>query len=811
MALKVQASFAGGELAPELQERTTLGKFKDGLATARNVIVSKTGNIITRIARSNFATCKLNNRKVAIYSPPASKILLEWGHQYVRLYTFGGVLLDDRVHAFLESDLPSIQFEASQGYVFVFCAGKEIYKYFYLAPGFAVNTDVFGIPVAPVSATLVAAGTPAGYQVDYMATYLNAGEESFGFTYNDAGSLLPIAVGQQNTLNFNLLLNVNAANVTEMRVYRRPAGGGAFGYIGSSSVFQTSGADFHGIFIDFGGGADYTHGPPVPITPGKEDPRLLHSPTGGIYQQRLIIVDNNNLEVMYASRPGFQNDFLQSYPIAADSALKFKCGSSGYAKVLRMIDSNGLWVFTSVGGFLSQGSLDPTNLTMAKVTKCVIDPGMGPIAIPGGLLIVDVTSNTIRNMIYSYQIQGYVPQEVSVFSNHLFLTRKIVSWAFHEGAFPLLWVVFDDGSYASFTYELDQEMRAWTRHDSAWPVEGVAATAIAETTFFIVNKNGQRYIEVTNPRHVPAAAFVTDSDADKNPTCAFMDSIVSTKNLLNNSLTNGDVFTIDLNPGGDWGGPLVLRCGTSNVFAAPFPPIVPQPGYIGSIFRTFDSDKTAYDLTVIAWHSPNEVVVQPNIPFNPALAPSSFNLYFTFNTVGGLNHMEGENVSVIVDGAVVCSPNNDEQNYPIATVVGGTITLPNGLYGAIVHVGRPITADIETLEIATVEQGPVLLESLNIGKMYVKVNNSNGLYVSNRFPVDQNVKGMELLDNYTMDYTQDNPIIGNKYQAPYLKRFEVTMPGDWKRMGKIAMRNVDPLHNEILSIIPDVEILQRGR
>ena len=63
--------------------------------------------------------------------------------------------------------------------------------------------------------------------------------------------------------------------------------------------------------------------------------------------------------------------------------------------------------------------------------------------------------------------------------------------------------------------------------------------------------------------------------------------------------------------------------------------------------------------------------------------------------VGGLWHLEGQNVSIFADGFVVGSPNNPD--YPVYTVTNGTITLPN-CYG-VIAVGLPITCDVETLDI----------------------------------------------------------------------------------------------------------------
>ncbi|MDV7392716.1 hypothetical protein RZS08_15215, partial [Arthrospira platensis SPKY1] len=131
---------------------------------------------------------------------------------------------------------------------------------------------------------------------------------------------------------------------------------------------------------------------------------------------------------------------------------------------------------------------------------------------------------------------------------------------------------------------------------------------------------------------------------------------------------------------------------------------------------------------------------------NPALFRFKKNVPLYFG------HLEGENVSIISDGYVLASPNNDIENYPTVTVTNGQFNLPDGIRGAIVHVGLPWTQDIETLDVESVEQSPTLIESKLVNKLYIKTYESRGLYVGNKFPEDDKVNGMEQLDYYDVDY-----------------------------------------------------------
>lgn len=829
MGLVDKPAFTAGELDPSLWERTNLDKYRNGLATGRSWIISKTGSILTRQSRQFMAQTKLVNRDCVLYAPPGGGVLMEWGHLYVRVYNLSNfTLLGDIAHALTESDLPNIQFETGGSFVYIFCAGKGLMKFNYSNGTFVTQSFIFLLPPGPLGATITAAGAPTGYAIEYGVSFVIKGEESLFTIIGSGASNLPISTGQSNTIDANLAPQQAAPDITEMRVYRRPYQGGAFGYIGSSTFFHKTGGQVWGTFNDLGGNADYTHQPPISLLPNDSsgnpsDPSTLLSNTGVIYQQRLLLTDFvTDLQAIYASQPGFQDNFYRNFPLDAASALKFKCGTSGYARVLRMLDSDGLVAFTSAGIYLNQGDLTPNNIAMIKKGKWIINPSVPPLPVPGGVIFLDQATNGVRNLLWSFQTNAFDAEEVSIYSNHLFRSRVVKSWNFQQGAFPLLWCVYGDGTYASFTFDYNQQMQAWTRHDGALPVKYSCGTTNSDQTFFITAKTDPntgdvtRHIEFTIPRYVPPADIAQDPDFDKNPSCAFMDGIVSlvlrvapigTKPFIFDTTTFTDVDSTYP----DWSGPLNVTCGGLGLFTGP-------AATVGEILRFFDEDGSVIDIKILSVTDANNIQVQiDNIDaFPSAWAVNRATLYSTFSTVAGLSMFEGEYPAAVCDGAVLCSPNNDQENYDQIRVVGGVFNMPAGKRAAILHIGRPIVADIVTLDIDTVEQQPTLVESLTVNKVYVKVKDSKGLYIGPKLPDGQNgtningVSGMVPIDTMTVDYTQDNPIIGNRAQPSQTKRFEIALNGDYSTQGKIAVRQVDPLHAEILSFIPDVEVEKRS-
>lgn len=819
MGLKPQLSYSSGELDPVLHDRVTLEKFNKGLATARNAMIGKTGSILSRFPRLHFVKAKDNAKGIKIFCPPNSNYLTEWGDLYVRVYTYDSdltpTLVATVVHAYTEAQLSLMHFVPSGKYIYVFLYGQQMLKLLYddATPAFVAAASIFAIPTAPTALSITATGTPAGYAVDYYITLVKNGEESLGVEDTSGTYKKPDASTQKNTLT--VTIDADSANIdkyNEVRVYRRPNQGGAYGFLGSTTYFYDSSGALKADFEDLGGLADFTNGVQSIITKeGFDGANLedLNPRTGAVYQQRFLMSTENDEEALLASRPGFQNNFYRDFPYDDDGALKFKSGTTGKADVLRIVENDGLIVFTSIGVYVSVGTLGVDNLALDKKGSWVIDESIPPLAVPGGVFFVDKNTHSVQQLIYSQDILTYQSLDVSIFSNHLFKQKTITSWAFQEGVLPLIKVTFSDGTFATFTYHFEHQMKAWTRHDSAYKVEQIEGTGVADTSFYVTNKDGNRYIEVSLPRYVSPTVFSANSEADKLAPNAFMDACYEKKNLLNDSLGGSDVFLLTPVVADTWDGALTLTCGTSALF--------PDPGLgvVGTIFRFFDTtDKSTVDLEVTARASDNSVTVSPSAEF-PSAQASGFRMYETFTTVTGLDHLEGENVGILLDGYVSNSPNNDVEGYSPVTVASGSITIPDNERGAIIIVGRPIVSDLKTLNISTVEQKPTLIESLTVNKLYIRINETRGLYVANKFPEEDSgsvdgssVVGMEDLDIFFVPSGTD--IIGNRYKEPVSKRIEQTIKGDWESQGQIAIRQVDPVHYEILSIIPDVEVEHRS-
>jgi len=151
------------------------------------------------------------------------------------------------------------------------------------------------------------------------------------------------------------------------------------------------------------------------------------------------------------------------------------------------------------------------------------------------------------------------------------------------------------------------------------------------------------------------------------------------------------------------------------------------------------------------------------------------------STLAGLDHLEGEEVSILIDGAV----------HPRRTVVGGSINLD--VPGSKIHVGLPITADMQTLPLAFETQGFGQGRVKNVNKVWLRVYRSSGIFAG---------PSPDRLTEAKQRTTE------NWGQPPALKteEIEIMVEADWTDNGSVFVRQQDPLPLTIVSMSLEVAI-----
>jgi hypothetical protein len=181
MAYKIQAAFSAGELDPALHERTTLEKYQQGLKTLRNAYANKTGRIVSRPGTKLLRQGHVALTDAILIGIPNTAILLEWGHQVCKFHDLDLNITSTIAHAFTEADLPYLQFVLDGSELYIFKEGSD-YLVLDIYLGFKSAANKLYQHPAPTIALGATVSTTI-YRVQYMATYIEDGEECFPGSY----------------------------------------------------------------------------------------------------------------------------------------------------------------------------------------------------------------------------------------------------------------------------------------------------------------------------------------------------------------------------------------------------------------------------------------------------------------------------------------------------------------------------------------------------------------------------------------------------------------------------------------------------
>lgn len=150
-------------------------------------------------------------------------------------------------------------------------------------------------------------------------------------------------------------------------------------------------------------------------------------------------------------------------------------------------------------------------------------------------------------------------------------------------------------------------------------------------------------------------------------------------------------------------------------------------------------------------------------------------------TLSGLGHLEGKTVNILADGAV----------HPQRVVTGGAISLD--VEASTVHVGLPITADLQSLPLAFEAEGYGQGRVKNVNQVWLRVYRSSGIFVG---PNPNEL--VEAKQRTTEPYGS----------PPALKseEIQVMVTPTWADSGSVYVRQSDPLPLTIVSMSLEVAV-----
>lgn len=496
---------------------------------------------------------------------------------------------------------------------------------------------------------------------------------------------------------------------------------------------------------------------------------------GTYYQQRLVTGGSKTFpQTLWASRTSAYGDFSTSNPIQDDDALTFTFSSGQENPLVSLLPLGQLIALSSsaawVVGSYTQSPLTPGNLSARIQAYNGGALGVPILGVDSAALFLQAHGQTVRGFGYSYQYayDNYSPaNNLSIHASHLFDGHAIQEWAFHQVPYSRVWAVRDDGLLLGFTYNNEQQIAAWDRHDSAGGLfESVCV--IPEGGEDVLYVAVQRTVNGATVRHIErmSTRVVTDIAAG-----VFLDASLSFDGR------NTSTQTVTISGGTTWDQhDAVTVTASSQLFNTPKALVGDQIAFTlsdGSVLRLTVNSITS---NTVATGIPSKLIPVDHRSVartDWAWAPAK---------VGGLTHLIGQTVGVLGDGNVLT---------PQTVANDGTITLT--VPAVRVCAGLQYDQDIQTLGVVF---GPP-----DAGLGHVKAINAVRLVVSasSALMVGRDADHLVLVKQrgFQPYDAPDGLVTGIQ---------SVGIQTSWSADGSVFIRNAAPLPVTLTAIIPEVSM-----
>jgi len=500
----------------------------------------------------------------------------------------------------------------------------------------------------------------------------------------------------------------------------------------------------------------------------------------GYFQQRRVYAASlNQPDTYWMSQPGLFNNMDSSIPVTDSDAII----GTPWAQQINGIQSlvpmpGGLITLTGKGAWQINGgqsaAITPSNQTAVAQAYNGCTDTVPPITINEDILYVQSKGYMVRDLAYNFYINIYTGADLTVLSNHLFTDYQIVQWAWAEEPYKLIWLVRNDGKVLCLTYLKEQEVYAWTRHDTNGLFQGVCVVTEppVDATYFIV----KRYVQ---------GAWRYYSERMDNRIWSNAEDTFCVDSGLAYPLTYPDAtLTVSASTGTG-----VTFSASSGVFSS---------GNVGDVIRVGGGKATVTSYTnstTVVGDITEDItdLVTDDPESMPVPAESgSWSISTPTTIVSGLNHLEGLEVAIVADGSVV----------PNQTVTDGQITLDYP--ASVITVGLPFVCQVQTMYIdVDTGRGTVQNKRKNISSVGVRVEGTRGLTIGADQP------DSSFLQNNASPPWTDMQELKERTQSVYPGRAIPLYTGDyyknitsgWAVQGQIALQQSYPLPASILSLV----------
>lgn len=232
------------------------------------------------------------------------------------------------------------------------------------------------------------------------------------------------------------------------------------------------------------------------------------------YEGRLCFASTaREPQTVWMSKVDDFTDFGTSDPIEDTDAINAGISSEEINTIQWIAEGSDLFIGTTaairtIGPNTSTGTFSPTNIRQKRQTthgaSAVQPVRVGNVAMYSGYYGKD-----LREAAYSYEVDGYVSQDMSILAEHL-LRGGVRQLAYAQTPVGVVWIAQNDGALAAMTYERDQEVVAFHGHEiggaavaveSVCTIPGAGRDEVWLLVRRMVNGGAVRYLERLSEGH----------------------------------------------------------------------------------------------------------------------------------------------------------------------------------------------------------------------------------------------------------------------------------------------------------------------